>query len=81
VQARARRAEIAGERGGVVLIRVTAPPVEGRANQAVCRLLARKLGLPLSSVGVVRGERSRDKLVEVEGMTADALRRSLGVGP
>jgi uncharacterized protein (TIGR00251 family) len=79
VQARARRDEIAGERGGVLLVRVTAPPVAGRANEAVRKLLARELGVPPGSVAVVRGKRSRDKLVEVEGMEADALRRSLGV--
>jgi uncharacterized protein len=81
VQARARRDEIAGERDGALLVRVTAPPVEGRANEAVRKLLARRLGLPPGRVAVVRGHGSRDKLVEVEGMDADGLRRSLGLNP
>jgi uncharacterized protein len=79
VQARARRDEIAGEREGVLLVRVVAPPVEGRANEAVRKLLASRLGLPPGRIEVVRGARARDKLVEVEGMDADALRRSLGL--
>jgi uncharacterized protein len=79
VQARARRDEIAGEREGVLLVRVVAPPVQGRANEAVRKLLARHLGLSPGSIAVVRGARSRDKLVEVEGMDTDALRGSLGL--
>jgi uncharacterized protein len=79
VQASARRDEISGEREGVLLVRVVAPPVEGRANEAVRKLLASHLGMPPGRIEVVRGARSRDKVVEVEGMDADALRRSLGL--
>jgi uncharacterized protein (TIGR00251 family) len=78
VQARAQRDEIAGERAGGLLIRVTAPPVEGRANAAVCRLIAKRLGVARGRVAVVRGAASRDKLVEVDGMDAAELRRLLG---
>lgn len=80
MQARARRDEIAGEREGVLLVRVVAPPVQGRANEAVRKILARHLGLPPGRIAVVRGARSREKLVEVEGMDTDALRRCLGLG-
>src|SRR6266550_4092266 len=45
VQPRARRSELAGERAGALLVRVTAPPVEGRANEAVCRLIAKRAGV------------------------------------
>jgi uncharacterized protein (TIGR00251 family) len=79
VQARARRDEIAGERGGMMLVRVTAPPVEGRANAAVCRLLAKRLGLAPGRVAVVRGASSRDKLVEIDGIEADEARRLLEI--
>ena len=79
VQPRARRNEIAGERDGALLVRVTAPPVEGRANDAVRRLLAKRLGVPAGRVSVVRGESSRDKVIEVEGVDARALRRELGL--
>ncbi|HEY6776602.1 MAG TPA: DUF167 domain-containing protein [Thermoleophilaceae bacterium] len=80
VQPRARRDEIAGERGGSLLVRVRAPPLEGKANAAVCRLLAKRLGLAPGRVAVVRGVSSRDKLVEIEGIEADELRRLLDIG-
>jgi uncharacterized protein (TIGR00251 family) len=80
VQARAHRDEIAGERAGSLLVRVTAPPVEGKANAAVCRLIAKRLGLAPGRVVVVRGASSRDKLVEIDGLEAAELRRLLGVG-
>jgi uncharacterized protein (TIGR00251 family) len=80
VQPRARRDEIAGERGGSLLVRVRAPPLEGKANAAVCRLIARRLGLAPGRVAVVRGVSSRDKLVEIEGIEADELRRLLDIG-
>jgi uncharacterized protein (TIGR00251 family) len=79
VQPRARREEIAGERQGALLVRVTAPPVEGRANRAVCKLLAGRLGVPPGRVTVVRGLASRDKLIRVEGLESSALRRELGL--
>jgi uncharacterized protein (TIGR00251 family) len=76
VQPRARRDEIAGEREGRLLVRVTAPPVEGRANEAVRKLLAKRLGVAPGRVAVVRGQAGRDKLVEVEGLDeAELLRR------
>lgn len=62
---------------GVLGVRVTAPPVEGAANRAVEALLAETLGLPRSAVSVARGERSRDKLVRVAGMTLEEVRTSL----
>jgi uncharacterized protein (TIGR00251 family) len=71
---RAGRDEIAGERDGRLLIRLTAPPVEGAANAALCRLVARCAGVPARRVRIVRGQTSRDKVVRVEGMTADELR-------
>ena len=65
VQPRAPRDEIVGRRNGRLVIRVTAPPVDDRANVAVCRLIAKQAGVPRSSVRVVSGGRSRDKVVEV----------------
>ena len=66
---RARREEIAGERSGRVLVRLTAPPVDGAANAALCRFVARRVGVPLRSVSIVRGQTSRDKVVRVEGVS------------
>ena len=70
---RARRDEIAGERGGALLVRVTAPPEGGRANKAVCRLIARALGIAPTRVTILRGAASREKLVRVEGAGAADL--------
>ena len=81
VMPRARSGGVVGLREGVLLVRVTAPPVDGRANEAVCRLLADLLGVRPSRVTIVRGERARDKVVGVEGLdqaAADAVIRSAG---
>jgi uncharacterized protein (TIGR00251 family) len=74
LQARARRDELVGIRDGVLLARVSAPPIDGRANEALCRLIASRIGVAASRVTMVRGQRSRDKLVRVEGLEASALR-------
>jgi uncharacterized protein (TIGR00251 family) len=78
VQPRARRGEIVGERDGSLVVRVAAPPVDGRANDALCRLLAARLRIAPSRVRIVRGAASRDKVVEVDGIDdADEVRRRL----
>jgi hypothetical protein len=77
LKARASRDEIVGMRDGVLVARVSAPPVEGRANRALCRLIASQVGVAPSRVTLVRGERSRDKLVRVDGMQAAALQAAL----
>ena len=78
VTPRAARDEVVGWRDdGVLLVRTTAPPVDGAANKAVCRLIAKAAGVAPSRVSVVRGERSRDKVVRVEGMSAESLRAAL----
>jgi uncharacterized protein (TIGR00251 family) len=79
VQPRAAREEVVGERDGALVVRLTAPPAEGRANEALCRLLARRLGVAKTRVAVVRGGRSRDKVVRVEGVSATELARALGL--
>ena len=79
LQPRARGNEIVGEREGALLVRVTAPPLEGRANEALRKLIARRLRIGVGHVRVVRGESSRDKLVAVEGMAEPELRRALGL--
>jgi uncharacterized protein len=77
LQPRARRDEVVGERAGAVVIRVTAPPVDGRANDALCRLIAKRAGVAPSNVSVVRGHGARDKVVRVEGIEEPALRALL----
>jgi uncharacterized protein (TIGR00251 family) len=78
LQPRSRRNEVTGVRDGVVLARVVAPPADGRANEALCRLLADRLGVPASSVTILRGRRSRDKLVRVDGIDEAAVNTALG---
>jgi uncharacterized protein len=79
LQPRARRDEVVGVRDGKVVIRVTAPPVDGKANEALCRLIAKKAGVPPSKVSVVRGHTAREKVVRVDGIDERALRAALGV--
>lgn len=77
LQARAHRDELIGLRDGVLLARVSAPPVDGRANQALCRLIARHAGVAPSRVTIIRGERSREKLIQVHGLDQSALNDGL----
>jgi uncharacterized protein len=79
LQPRARRDEVVGVRDGKVVIRVTAPPVDGKANDALCRLIAKKAGVAPSKVSVVRGHTAREKVVRVEGIDESVLRAALGV--
>ena len=78
VQPRASRDEVLGWRDDALRVRVGAPPLDGRANDAVVRLIARAAGVPRAAVRVVGGERSRDKLVSVQGLSVTALRERLG---
>ena len=79
VQPRAKSDALVGLRDGALIVRVTAPPLDGRANDAVCRLLAQVLNLRTSSLTIIRGEHARDKVVAVEGLdqaAAEAAVRS-----
>jgi uncharacterized protein (TIGR00251 family) len=80
VQPAATRSEIAGERNGAIVVRLTAPPVEGRANEALRKLIAKRAGVAKGRVSIVRGERGRDKVVRVEGVGETELRRALAAG-
>lgn len=68
-QPRASRDEIAGELDGALKIRLQAPALEGRANDALCEFLAALLKTPKSAVRILSGERSRIKRVEIRGVT------------
>ena len=76
---RASADEIVGERSGVLLVRVTAPPVDSRANEALCRLIAKRARVGVRSVSVVRGAKGRDKLLRVDGLDEAGLRAALGL--
>lgn len=79
VQPRAKRDEVVGERGDAIVIRLAAPPVDGKANAALIAFIARAANVSRSRVEIVRGQTSRDKVVRVEGVTEQELRRALGV--
>jgi len=70
---RGHRDELIGVEDGVLQARVTAPPVDGKANKALCRLIAKRVGVAPSRVTLVRGAKSRHKLVRVEGLDPDQL--------
>ncbi len=74
---RARRDEIRGERDGALLIALTAPPLEGRANDALIRLLAKTVSIPASSIQVLTGEHNRNKVLLFQGISEPFLRKAL----
>jgi uncharacterized protein (TIGR00251 family) len=78
VSPRAGADSIPGWRDGVLEARVTAPPEGGKANDALCRLLARALKVPAGSVRIASGHRARIKRVSVEGLGRDEVMRRLG---
>jgi len=74
---RAGKDELAGRRGDALLVRLQAPPVEGAANRALARFLAATLGVRPADVTIVSGERSRDKVVQVNGVREEDARHLL----
>ncbi|MGD8697846.1 MAG: DUF167 domain-containing protein [Gemmatimonadales bacterium] len=76
-QPRASRTELAGAHGEAVRVRLAAPPVEGAANAELISFLAKKLSVSKSAVRIVQGERGRDKVVEVDGLSAEQVRGRL----
>ena len=77
----AREDGLAGWQGDSLRVRVRARPEKGLANEAALRLLAGRLNVPRSRLALVRGATSRDKLIEVEGLSEDELRARLGLAP
>ena len=77
VRPRAGRNAVEIGDGGRVTVRVTAAPERGEANKAVVELLAKKLGVSKSSVTLVRGLASRDKVVRIDGVTDREVRGRL----
>jgi uncharacterized protein (TIGR00251 family) len=69
VQPRASRDEVAGVHGDRLKLRITAPPVDGAANEHLCRFLARLFGIPRSGVTLLKGTTGRDKLVSLAGVS------------
>jgi uncharacterized protein len=80
VQPRASRVAIVGVHDGALKVALTAPPVEGEANAALVRLIAKRLAVPRRDVRIASGDRSRTKVLEVAGIDAPTLRARLGTG-
>jgi uncharacterized protein len=75
VQPRASKDEIVGEIAGAIKIRLQAPALEGRANEALVEFLAQLLKTPKGAVRILSGERSRVKRLEIRGVTKQQIER------
>jgi hypothetical protein len=78
IQPRAKRNAVVGELGGALKVALTAPPVDGRANEACIEFFAEILQLPRSSIKIVSGQSSRNKVICAAGISVEELRRRLG---
>jgi len=79
VQPRASRTEIAGIHGEALKIRLSAPPVDGAANEALVTFLTERLALPRRAITIVSGAQSRAKVIEITGLSAAELRHKLNL--
>jgi uncharacterized protein (TIGR00251 family) len=77
VHPRARKNAITGELGDALKLSLTAPPVEGRANEACIKFFANLLKVPRSSVTIASGQNRRNKTIRIAGMSAEEVRRRL----
>ena len=75
IQPGAKKTEFAGLHGDALKIRLAAPPVDGKANEALVKFIADELKLPKSAVNIKSGQTSRRKVVEVSGATSKAVAR------
>ena len=79
VHPRAKKNAITGELGEALKLSLTAPPVDGRANEACIEFFANLLDVPRSSVTIASGETGRNKVMRVTGISAGAVRRRIGM--
>jgi len=73
----APRSEVVGWLGEALKVKIHAPPVEGKANEALCSFLAQKLALPKRAVRLLQGDSTRKKLVEIEGLDRETALKLL----
>jgi len=79
IHPRARKNAITGELGDTLKLSLTAPPVEGRANEACIEFLANLLKVPHSSVTIASGQNTRRKVIRVSGVSADEVQKRFGI--
>ena len=79
IHPRAQKNAITGQLGDVLKLSLTAPPVEGRANEACIEFLANLLKVPPSSVTIASGQTNRKKVIRVAGLSAEEVRKRLGI--
>lgn len=79
LQPKASKNEIVGPYRDGMKVRVTAAPVEGKANEALLRLLAKELGVTPSSLEIVRGHRSREKIIRIAASLGRELKALQGI--
>lgn len=77
VHARAKKNAITGETGDALKVSLTAPPVEGRANEACIEFFSKLLKVPRSSVTIASGQASRNKVIRITGVTGEYVRNRL----
>jgi len=75
---RSSRTEILGKENDIYRMKLTDPPVEGKANKAVIELLAEKLGVPKREIEIVSGKTGRLKTIRIRGLTAGEVAQALG---
>lgn len=78
LQPRASRNEVVGWQEGALRVRLTAPPVEGAANKALTNFIAETLGVKRADVRLASGHKSRDKVLEIVGLSEEELIRRFG---
>ncbi|MGA2002556.1 MAG: DUF167 domain-containing protein [Terriglobales bacterium] len=79
VHPRAKKNAITGEVGGVLKLALTAPPVDGKANEACIEFFAKLLKVPRSSVTIASGQASRNKVIRIAGLSEQDVRQRLGL--
>jgi len=79
VHPRAKKNAITGEVGDALKVSLTAPPVDGKANNACIEFFAKLLNVPRSSITIAAGHTSRNKVIRVTGLTSQQLRERLGM--
>jgi uncharacterized protein (TIGR00251 family) len=79
VHPRARKNAITGEFGDALKVSLTSPPVDGRANEACIEFFAKLLMVPRSSFTIASGQTSHRKVIRVSGLSAEEVRRRIGI--